>query len=224
DGEKNPTAEVDFNQFGLYLQDDWDVNANFKLSYGIRADYLKYEDNILRNNAIYDLDFGGKRVDTGKWPDANVQVSPRVGFSWDIKGDQSMKLRGGTGIFSGRLPLVFFTNMPTNSGMVQGSYAAVTRYNTDGTVNTAGSDLDVLAGLAGPMITDVDEMIQRLGLPNTIRPEDGELPRDVNGVDPDFKMPQVWKTSLAFDYDIPVSFPLSVTLEGIYTKNINGGM
>src|SRR5690606_17224460 len=122
DGEKNPTAEVAFNQFGLYLQDDWDVNANFKLSYGIRADYLKYEDNILRNNAIYDLDFGGKRVDTGKWPDANVQVSPRVGFSWDIKGDQSMKLRGGTGIFSGRLPLVFFTNMPTNSGMVQGSY------------------------------------------------------------------------------------------------------
>lgn len=224
DGEKNPTAEVAFNQFGLYLQDDWDVNANFKLSYGIRADYLKYEDNILRNNAIYDLDFGGKRVDTGKWPDANVQVSPRVGFSWDIKGDQSMKLRGGTGIFSGRLPLVFFTNMPTNSGMVQGSYAAVTRYNTDGTVNTAGSDLDVLAGLAGPMITDVNEMIQRLGLPNTIRPEDGELPRDVNGVDPNFKMPQVWKTSLAFDYDIPVSFPLSVTLEGIYTKNINGVM
>src|SRR5690606_11967770 len=108
------------------------------------------------NNAILGLDFGGKNVDTGKWPKANVQVSPRVGFSWDIKGDQSMKLRGGTGIFSGRLPLVFFTNMPTNSGMVQSMYRARTFYDANGVIT--GSD-PILAGLAGPMITDVDEMI-----------------------------------------------------------------
>ncbi|HLS12718.1 MAG TPA: TonB-dependent receptor [Flavobacteriaceae bacterium] len=224
DGNKNPAAEVAFNQVGLYLQDEWDINPDFKLSYGIRADYLKYEDNLIRNNAIYDLDFGGKRIDTGEWPDANIQFSPRAGFTWDINGDQSLKLRGGTGIFTGRLPLVFFTNMPTNSGMVQGSYAAVTRYNPDGTVNIEGSDLSVLSGLAGPMITDVDEMIQRLGLPSTIRPEDGELPSDINGIDPNFKMPQVWKSSLALDYDVPTTFPLSVTVEGIYTKNLNGVM
>ncbi|MEO5788503.1 carboxypeptidase regulatory-like domain-containing protein [Gelidibacter sp.] len=221
DGERNPTAEVAFNQVGVYLQDDWDVNPNFKLSYGIRADYLKYENNLLRNNAIYDLDFGGRKIDTGKWPDANVQVSPRVGFTWDIKGDQSMKLRGGTGVFSGRLPLVFFTNMPTNSGMVQGSYAATTTYNSNGSIKSVNG---ALAGLAGPMITDVDEMIRRLNLPNTITPADGVLPRDINGVDPNFKMPQVWKSSIAFDYDVPVSFPMSVTVEGIYTKNINGVM
>lgn len=221
DGELNPTAEVSFNQFGVYLQDDWNVNPNFKLSYGIRADYLKYEDNILRNNSIYNLDFGGRKIDTGKWPDANVQLSPRVGFSWDIKGDQSMKLRGGTGIFSGRLPLVFFTNMPTNSGMVQGSYAATTTYNSNGTVKATNP---ALANLAGPIITDVNEMITRLNLPNTITPEDGVLPRDINGVDPNFKMPQVWKSSLALDYQVPVSFPLAVTVEGIYTKTMNGVM
>src|SRR5690625_6976720 len=74
------------------------------------------------------------------------------------------------------------------------------------------------------MITDVDEMIQRLGLPSTIRPEDGELPSDINGIDPNFKMPQVWKSSLALDYDVPTTLPLSVTVEGNYTKNINGVM
>ena len=221
DGEKNPNAEVAFNQFGVYLQDDWDVNSNFKLSYGIRADYLKYVDNLIRNNKIYDLDYNGTHIDTGKWPDANVQFSPRVGFTWDIKGDQSIKLRGGTGIFSGRLPLVFFTNMPTNAGMVQGSYAAVTKYNADGSVKSVDP---ALAGLKGPMITNVQEMINRLDLPNSISPDEGALPRDVNSVDPNFKMPQVWKTSLAIDYDIPVAFPLSVTLEGIYTKNLNGVM
>ncbi len=221
DGETNPAAEVAFNQFGLYLQDEWSVNSDLKLTYGIRADYLKYVDNVIRNNAIYELDFGGKKIDTGEWPEANVQFSPRVGFTWDVMGDQTLKLRGGTGLFTGRLPLVFFTNMPTNSGMVQGSYAAVTRYDADGNVT---SEDPVLASLAGPMITDVDEMISTLDLPNTITPEQGVLPRDVNGIDPEFKMPQVWKTSLAVDVDVPVSFPLSVTLEGIYTNNINGVM
>jgi len=221
DGELNPAAEVAFNQLGIYAQDDWDVNENFKLSYGIRADYLRYDDNILTNNSILDLDFGGTKIDTGVWPEANVLFSPRVGFAWDINGDKTMKLRGGTGIFTGRLPLVFFTNMPTNSGMVQGSYAAVTRYNADGSVSSVDP---ALAGLAGPIITDPNEMISRLGLPNTITPEDGVLPRDINSVDPNFKMPQVWKTSVALDYQVPVDFPFFVTVEGIVNRNLNGVM
>ncbi|MEE4175956.1 MAG: carboxypeptidase regulatory-like domain-containing protein [Bacteroides sp.] len=219
DGEKNPAAEVRFNQIGAYAQDEWNLSSDFKLTYGIRADYIQYVDNIIRNNAIYELDFGGRTIDTGEWPTPKVQLSPRAGFSWDVMGDQMMKLRGGSGMFAGRLPLVFFTNMPTNSGMVQGSYAAVTRYDEDGNVTVVNP---ALAGLAGPMLTDVDEMIAFLGLQNTISPEDGALPRDINGIDPDFKMPKVWKTSLAMDYEVPASFPMTVTLEGIYTKSING--
>lgn len=219
DGEENPNAEVAFTQLGIYAQDDWNVNENFKLSFGIRADYLKYKDNLITNNAIAALDYGGTSIDTGEWPEANVQFSPRVGFTWDIKGDQSMKLRGGTGIFSGRLPLVFFTNMPTNSGMVQGTAQFNTTYNSDGSVNTVAPEL---AGLAGPMLTDVSEMIDQLGLTNTISPEDGTLPYEVNAVATDFKMPQVWKTSLAIDYQVPTSFPMQVTVEGIYTKTLNG--
>lgn len=222
DGELSPAAEVAFNQIGVYGQDEWNVNSDLKLTYGLRIGYLQYVDNVITNNAIYDLDFGGEKINTGEWPAANIQFSPRVGFTYDV--NESMKLRGGTGIFTGRLPLVFFTNMPTNSGMVQGSYAAVTKYNTDGTVNPASSNLSVLTSLAGPMITDVNTMISRLNLPNTITPEDGALPRDINAIDPNFKMPQVWKTSLAIDYNLATSFPMSVTLEGMFTKNINGVM
>ncbi|HZH72470.1 MAG TPA: TonB-dependent receptor, partial [Mariniphaga sp.] len=221
DGEMNPAAEVAFNQFGLYAQDEWNVASGLKLTYGIRADYIKYVDNIIRNNAIYDLDFEGRKIDTGEWPTAKVQLSPRVGFTWDIMGDQTLKLRGGSGIFAGRLPLVFFTNMPTNSGMVQGSYAAQTRYDAEGNITSVDPNL---ALLEGPMITDVNEMIDRLGLPTTITPEQGALPRDINAIDPDFKMPQVWKSSLAVDYEVPVEFPMTVILEGIFTKNLNGVM
>jgi outer membrane receptor protein involved in Fe transport len=220
-GELNPAAEVAFNQVGVYAQDEWTLNPNFKLTAGIRADYIKYADNLISNNAISAIDFGGTTIDTGKWPDAKVQVSPRMGFSWDVAGNQTVKLRGGTGIFTGRLPLVFFTNMPTNSGMVQGSYAATTRYAADGTVTTVSP---ALANLAGPIITDVNEMITRLNLQNTITPERGALPRDINAVDPNFRMPQVWKSSLAVDYQVPVDFPLTVTLEGMYTHGINGVM
>lgn len=220
-GEANPAAEVAFNQFGLYAQDEWSVSRDFKLTAGIRADYIKYADNLMRNNAIYEIDFGGRNIDTGKWPDAKLQISPRVGFTWDMLGNQTMKLRGGTGLFSGRLPLVFFTNMPTNSGMVQGSYRAVTTYNSDGTIDFADP---ALAGLAGPMLTNIDDMITKLDLPNEITPEQGVLPRDINGVDPNFKMPQVWKTSLAYEVEMPTPFPLSVTVEGIFTKVLNDVM
>ncbi len=222
DGEINPAAEVAFNTLGIYIQDEWSVNADLKLSIGVRADYMKYVDNVQTNNEILALDYGGANIDVGEWPAGNVQYSPRVGFTWDVTGDQTLKLRGGTGLFAGRLPLVFFTNMPTNSGMVQGSYSATTTYDTD--TWTIDEVDPALATLAGPMITDVDEMITHLGLPNTITPDEGVLPRDVNAVDPEFKMPQVWKTSMAIDYNLPVGFPMTVTLEGIYTNNLNGVM
>jgi hypothetical protein len=227
DGEANPAAEVAFNQAGVFAQDDWKVTSNFKLTFGLRADYLKYEDNIITNNAILALKFGVNadgdtvKIDTGKWPTAKVQLSPRLGFTWDVLKDQSLKVRGGTGIFTGRLPLVFFTNMPTNSGMVQGSYTAVTKYNADGSIKSVDPKL---ALLAGKMVTDVNDMITLLGLPNTITSDKGVLPSTINGIDPNFKMPQVWKSSLAVDFKIPVSFPLTITLEGIYNKTMNGVM
>jgi hypothetical protein len=215
-GEEKPAAEVAFHQFGAYVQDEFSVSENAKVTYGLRADYITYVDNLIRNNAIYDLDFGGKKIDTGKWPDAKVLLSPRVGFTWDLKGDQSLKLRGGLGVFTGRLPLVFFTNMPTNSGMVQGSFRAVTTYK-DGMIDKSDP---ILATLAGPMITDVNEMIDKLGLKKTISPEDGALPSEIAGIDLDFRMPQIFKTSLAVDYQLPFSFPMAVTVEGIFTKSI----
>lgn len=223
-GNTKPNAEVAFNQFGVYGQDDWNITKNLKLNFGVRFDYLKYDDSsIMTNNAIKEYDFGGRRIDTGVWPDAKVQISPRLGFVWDVFGDKSLKLRGGTGVFTGRLPLVFFTNMPTNSGMIQNLFKTVnTTYNSDGTISSRDPRLDLLKG---GMVTDVNKMIELFGLPTTISPEEGEFTGgSIAGIDPDFKMPQVWKSSIAIDYQLPVSFPLTVTGEFMYTKNINAVM
>jgi hypothetical protein len=151
-----------------------------------------------------------------------VTFSPRVGFTWDVFGNKSLKVRGGTGLFSGRLPLVFFTNMPTNGGLVQ--------YQAQVNAKNAEKKGFTMKEFEGGLVTDENgkatiaallNKLQKLGYPTTVSPEDGTVPSAVNGVDPRFKMPQVWKTSLAFDFTFPTSFPFSITAEGIFNKTVN---
>jgi hypothetical protein len=230
-GETNPRGEVTYNQFGIYAQDDWNITDNFKLNFGVRADGMFFdESNLMTNNAILEYNMGGKVVNTGKWPTNRVQVSPRVGFNWDI--NDYITLRGGSGIFQGRLPLVFFTNMPQNAGMIQTLYSkngfsGSIAQNPDGgyMVNYTDETLANLQALVRPdgtYITNVNEMISALGLNTTVTPEDGQLVGDINGVDPEFRMPQIWKSMIGFDFDLPVSFPMTITLEGMYNKTIYG--
>ena len=230
DGEKNPAARVQFYKAGIYAQDEWNATDNFKLTYGLRLDGLFFNNgDLMTNKAVYDLKYYPKannyeetHIDTGKWPTSKVTFSPRVGFTWDVFGNKSLKVRGGTGLFSGRLPLVFFTNMPTNGGLVQ-YQAQINAKNA----KAKGFSMDEFAG---GLVTDKDgkatidallNKLQSLGYPTTVSPEDGTVPSAVNGVDPKFKMPQVWKTSIAFDYTFPTSFPFSITAEGIFNKTIN---
>ena len=218
DGETKPAARVQFNRPGIYAQDEWNISDKFKLTYGLRVDGLFFNNSdLMTNNAILALDYNGRNIDTGQWPKNSITFSPRVGFTYDVFGDKSLKVRGGTGLFSGRLPLVFFTNMPTNGGLVQ-YQAQINAANA----KKKGFSMDTFAG--GPM-TSVEQMLnklQGLGYPTTVSPDDGTVPSAVNGVDPDFKMPQVWKTSLAVDYQFPVNFPFTASVEGIFNKTLNG--
>ncbi len=165
-----------------------------------------------------------------------MTFSPRVGFTYDILKDKSLILRGGTGLFSGRLPLVFFTNMPTNSGMVQyqaqintTTLASKVSGYTGATAETGGKAYIDMSQFAGGLKTDANgkattqalyDYLISLGYPTT--PGDGTVPSSISAVDPKFKMPQVWKTSIALDYNFPTSFPFSITAEGIFNKTVNG--
>lgn len=225
-GEKNPGARVRYHKAALYGQDEWDVNDRFKLTAGLRLETIIYDNrDVMTNNAVLDLDYGGIHIDTGKWPTPKLQVSPRVGFTWDVFGNNSLKVRGGTGLFTGRLPLVFFTNMPTNAGMFQ-NVAAIT--NSKENVKIFGQEEDpLLKHFAGGIIANTEELLAKMNsldpkrFPTTISPEDGLLPDAVQAVDPKFKMPQVWKTSIALDYAFPTSFPMSITGEFIFNKTVN---
>ena len=247
DGESKPAARVQFNRAGIYAQDDFNISDNFKLTYGLRVDGLFFNNNdLLRNQAIYDLDYDGRHIDTGKWPSNSITLSPRIGFTYDVFGDKSLKIRGGSGLFSGRLPLVFFTNMPTNGGLVQ--YQAQLNGKTkvwDGKKDAAVKGFENYSGayttdangnrfidmnqFAGGLVTEdgkasvaaLQNKLFAMGYPSHVTPEMGTVPSSISAVDPDFKMPQVWKTSIAIDYQLPVSFPFTATVEGIFNKKIH---
>ena len=224
DGNSNPAGVVTYRQYGVYAQDDWNITPRFKLNYGVRADALVFDDSMLTTNtAIKANDLGGRSIDTGKYPNTHPQISPRVGFNWDVRGDKTLVIRGGTGLFMGRLPLVFFTNMPQYSGTIQGS-AVYSSSISNGQVVYTDAVRDALTKLTsgGKIMTDTQEIIKTLGLPTTYDKTSTSMGGNsyVSGVDPDFKMPQIWKSSIAVDYVIPVSFPMSVTGEFMYNKNI----
>lgn len=249
DGDANPAARVRTNKIGVYAQDDWNINEKFKLTYGLRIDGLFFNNaDLMTNKAIYDIDYSGRHIDTGKWPSTNIIFSPRVGYVWDALGDKSLKVRGGVGLFSGNLPLVFFTNMPTNSGMVQyqaqisgktkvydGTKGEIVKgyenYTGSYTTDNKGNRYVDMSQFAGGLAVDANnnasisalyDKLTAMGYPTTISPESGTVPSAISAVDSKFKMPQVLKTSLAVDYAFPTSFPFSVTAEGIFNKTING--
>ena len=253
DGDPNPAARVQFHKAGLYAQDEWNALENFKFTYGLRLDGLFFDNgDLVTNKKILEIDYydaagNVRNIDTGKWPNSSLTLSPRIGFSWDILKDKSLTLRGGTGLFSGRLPLVFFTNMPTNSGMVQyqaqlsGKTVVVDKYGNvklDGYTGPVikkddGVTYIDMSQFAGGLVTENNDgktatikalldKLHSVGYPTSAG--DGTEPSSISAVDPKFKMPQVWKTSLALDYRFPTSFPFSITAEGIFNKTVNGVM
>ncbi len=121
-------AETNVGQMSFYVQDEWDATENFKLTYGVRVDRPLYFDtrekireNIERKggaNGTYipsieyfnpDTD-ASILLDSERLPSTKWLVSPRVGFNWDIQGDKTLQLRGGSGLFTGRFPFVWLGN------------------------------------------------------------------------------------------------------------------
>ena len=191
-------AKMSTNQWSLYLQDNWSISDRFRMSLGLRFELPSYpslKDNF--NEEYYKIDFGGNHYRTDNVPKASISASPRVGFNWDITGERNIILRGGSGLFIGRLPFVWLISAVGNSGMGQTSYIAS---QTKGTIPT--------------FTTSQQEMLQQIGAQSKI-----SVPSSATILSDDLRMPKTWKTSLAVDVKLPGD--IDFTLEGIYNKDIN---
>ncbi len=205
-GVDAPGAIATFGFAAAYLQDEWQVVQKLKLTYGVRLELPLYLDKLQDNPAIDALTFAdGKKIDVGTWPESQLVVSPRIGFNWDVLGDRSLQVRGGTGLFTGMLPFVWFTNQPTNSGTLQSpeiGWAA-------GNANLNGLDFN----------PDYKEFLA--SNPTLFPSTPGSLPSNstLAQVGKQFKFPQIWRSNLAFDVELP--WNMVFTGEAIYSKDIN---
>jgi hypothetical protein len=199
-GSEKPLQPLEVQYFGAYAQDVWQWKSNLSITYGLRFDVPVFGDTGFQNavaDAMTFRDEDGNPVQysTAKLPDPKVLWSPRVGFNWDVFNNRNTQVRGGTGIFTGKPAYVWISNQIGNTGVLTG-------------------------------FEQIDNTTARPFSPDTERYK----PATVTGApassfelaltDPNFKFPQVWRTSLGIDQRLAGGWV--GTLEYIYSQDVNG--
>jgi hypothetical protein len=197
-GGAEPLQVLKYNKFDLYAQDEIKVSDQLRLTVGLRATAVSFEDTALENPLVNTLTFAnGEKFNTGDMPGTQVVFEPRVGFNLDVTGEATTQVRGGTGIFTGRPPAVFMSNAIGNNGILTGF------------IDVSGAA--IAAGGFGFTPNPADYFTPKTAtLPTQI---------DLAFTQKNFKFPQSWKTNIAVDQKLPFGFV--GTLEGIFSKNIN---
>ncbi len=204
------SGDFNMNQFGLYVQDNIRLNDNFRISVGVRADLPVWEKGLanedFNNRTIPLLQAAGKDLkgaEVGQAIKNTVHFSPRIGFNYDVNGEKITQIRGGIGVFTSRLPLVWPGGTYNNNGLSQNA-------------------IDLRTQATNPLFnsnTDLNSQLYSNGQPiTTALPGSGKVGGNVDLFSKDFKLPQVLKTSLAFDRKLGSGW--SISAEGIWNENL----
>jgi hypothetical protein len=193
-----PLQPLDVIYAGGYIQDEWRPQTNLTVTAGIRIDVPKFGntafDNPVADNLTFrDQDGSPVKYNTGALPEAKPYYSPRVGLNWDVNGDQTTQVRGGSGLFSGKPPYVWISNQIGNTGVLYGFIS-----NTNTTANPFNPSPDkykpaATGGTAASYELDV--------------------------TDQGFRFPQTWRTNIGVDRKLP--WGLVGSLDYIYNRDIN---
>jgi hypothetical protein len=197
-GQSEPVQPLDVLYAGAYAQDEWRPIPNLTLTGGLRIDAPHF-DNTAYDNASADTmtfrDASGAAVhyNTGSLPGVKLLFSPRLGFNYDLHGEQKTQIRGGTGIFTGRPAYVWISNQVGNTGVLTGFIQADSTTNYPFNPN-----------------------------PDHYKPVPGAPARSFQLAltDPNFKFPQLWRSNIAVDQRLP--WNLAGTAEFLYSKDVNG--
>lgn len=203
-----------YEQLSFYGQDEIALGENFKLTAGLRIELPMYPSLDGWNERLAAVQFAStdaaeraanvtRTYSTTQLPSTKVMWSPRLGFNWDLTGDRSVVLRGGTGLFTGRVPFVWIVSLAGDSGTLQTTVATTSnlpQFPANASENTREYMLDQL-------------------YPNGFTEGSSTIGSSCTFIDKDFKMPQTWKSSLALDFKLP--WNLTASFEGIFNKDIN---
>jgi hypothetical protein len=206
-----PRAKYKYSEHALYLQDEWEAHENLTLTFGLRYDYYRFPDKPGTNQDVLD-EF---EIDTGDFPTDNDNIAPRVGFAFDVFGDGRAVLRGGGGLFYGRLPSVFWSNALLNTGESQGFVQCNGSFFESEAARNA-----VIGILRGERETFSSC---------------GDIPGgsgfgfdpNVNGFSPDLEWPGSWKFNLGYDMEVIEDLRVGLevtharTSENFFNRDLN---
>lgn len=195
-GGAEPLQVLKSDKLDFYLQDEIRFNEKFKITAGIRASLISFENTAIENTAVSNLTFlNNRKFNTGLMPKDQWLFEPRVGFNLDVFGNSKTQLRGGFGLFTGRPPFVFVSNQIGNNGVLTGF------------IDDAGGVAPNYGFTANPAQYHTPATPT---LPTTF---------DLAFTETNYKFPQVFKINLAYDQRLPLGF--IGTLEAMFNKNVN---
>jgi hypothetical protein len=191
-----PTYSFNYLSTALFLQNNFKINDKLSLTAGLRMDLPFFPRPLPENKVLASLTFaGGEHINTAQLPKPAFLFAPRAGLTYNLNADNSLRLRVGSGIFTGRIPFVWVISQARYSGIYQLTQTWQGNQNTPFSFHE-NTQSQYLSGqiAALPSVTSV-------------------LARD-------FKMPQSWKSTLGFDMDLPAGF--KGTLEVLYSRDVRG--
>ena len=212
---KQVYPSFNYMQGSVYAQDEMNLSDRFKLSVGLRVEVPWYP-SIALYNTNKEFEQGWDDADgvhhsiadgegntmyglsTADMPKARVNFSPRLGFNWDLTGERKYIIRGGSGLYTGRLPFVWIVSTVGNSNCLQNQYI---NSNEETQISFYTSPTEIINNNSNLLLTG-----------------DLPAPQSTTIMDKNLRMPQTWKSSLAFDITIPGN--IKFTAEGIYNKDI----
>jgi hypothetical protein len=200
-GLDKPLQPLDVYYSGGYAQDQWNARNNVKVTAGLRVDVPKFGhtgyDNTLADQQTFRDEHGNPvQYNTAKLPDPKFLWSPRLGFNWDVKGDHTTQVRGGTGVFTGPPAYVWISNQIGNTGVLTG--------------------FDTISNTTARPFNPDPNAFKPKGTPTGAPAATYELAL----TDPNFKFPQLWRTNVALDKRFFGGF--TSTTEYIYNRDVNG--
>ncbi|MDP4264448.1 MAG: carboxypeptidase regulatory-like domain-containing protein [Bacteroidota bacterium] len=210
----NPPNPYNVNLLSLYGQDELSVSKNFKLTAGLRADYP-----LMGKQIPVDKDFATAANNTtnstysntpfnqftNKWL-GTLTLSPRIGFNWNVNDNRTVVIRGGAGIFVGRMPFAWLGYAETLSG---GTYNNIDFRPSAG--NTVGGNVVVPLAINPLYLKDTINA-------HALASANAATTREVDVIDNNFKLPRVLRSNIAVDFKFGKGYKL--TLDALYTKTL----
>ena len=197
-GLNDVAASFNVKQWGVFLQDTWQVTDNLSVQYGVRVDIP-----LTSDKPIYNAKFAADPIASSYDPvthtgtpaaggfgrtnqttiNGNRVIQPRMSFNYNFNTELATQLRGGVGLFISNPPTVWLGNIYSNSGATQ------TQFNCGPTQSGPCSGTNLPAFSSDPLHQN-DGVV-------------GSGAQTVNTISPGFRMPSVWKFSIGLDKELP---------------------